>query len=203
METTQVKKSELLYVAQERTNATLADYADKAREINEAFVEVDNLFPKPLSKEQKESLLLSGWPGVEELIRKEYGFPNGKVSTILDLEGLDASIAQGAFVNVSSWHSAIGFAITDQGVVELKPETIQKIKERNTHRCKNLRQSRALEFAQLLSESLNSQYRDNIITDDERRNTVKALSKYIQLNVARRTEQIVEPNPRAIAQLRF
>lgn len=64
-------------------------------------------------------------------------------------------------------------------------------------------QSKALEFAKSLAKSLNSQYRDNIITDDERRNTVKALSKYIQLNVARRTEQIVEPNPRAIAQLGF
>ena len=202
METIEVKKSVLLYVAQERIDATLADYAEKVREVNEAFVEVDKLFPKPLTKEQKEHLLLSGWNGVEELIRTEYGFPNGKVSAILDLEGLDASVAQGAFINVSSWHSAIGFIITDQGV-ELARETAQKVEERNKHYCKNLRQSKALEFAQLLSESLNSQYRDNIITDDERRNTVKALSKYIQLNVARRTEQIVEPNPRAIAKLRF
>lgn len=199
METLEMKK-ELIYFDSEKAQATLESYKEWISETAFALEQAQALLPRELTNEEKEQLLEGGWPSLQKMIGEAYGLPKAKTSVVLDLQGLDGTAAEMAFMNVPSRHAVVGFVITDNGA-EISPETIEKVENRHRHYCKNNRQSEALELARTISDLLNQNFERKVITNDERRNTVKALGLYVQMNSAPRSEQIVEPNLRKISQL--
>ena len=194
----------LLYVNEEAISKTLEDYNARANEINEAINEAEKLLSKELFPKDKESLLKYGWSAVEQRIRSTYGFPNGDVDAVLKLQGLDATKAKAMFVNVASWHSAIGFEVNDDNEVVLSPQTAEKIKISHSHYTKHEKQVQALELAKNMCVLLNDSHEKELIATSERTDllNVKAISKFIKLSSAPRNEQVFVPAVKKIAQIR-
>lgn len=198
-------KKELLYVNEEAISNTLEDYNAKAKEVNEAINEAEKLLlSKELFQKDKESLLKYGWIGVQHRIRSTYGFPNGDIDAVLKLQGLDATKAKAMFVNVASWHSAIGFEVNDNNEVVLSPQTVAKVENRSKYYTKNEKQLHALELAKNMCVLLNDSHEKELIPTSERADLlrVKAISKFIKLSSAPRNEQVFVPAVKKIAQIR-
>ncbi len=138
---------------------------------------------------------------MEGLIRTAYGFPKATVEFVLSSQGLDGSVAKAAFDLVPGRHSAVGFAIVDEDL-QVSPETVKKVKERNHHYVKNDMQSKALKMAKDMCQTLNAGFENGVINMDDRTRLANAFSKYIELTSARKEDQVFVLAVKKIAQMR-
>ncbi|KQC31435.1 hypothetical protein [Flagellimonas eckloniae] len=194
-------KREILWVNHDGIEKTLSQYSAWAEQAKYALDQAQKLLPEPLSIEERELLLHQGWSALEGLIRTAYGFPKATVEFVLSSQGLDGSVAKAAFDLVPGRHSAVGFAIID-GDVQVSPETVKKVKDRNHHYVKNDMQSNALNMAKDLCKTLNAGFENGVINMDDRTRLVNAFSKYLELTSARKEDQVFVPAVKRIAQLR-
>lgn len=201
MNATAELKREFLWVNHEGIEKTLSQYSAWAEEAKYALDEAQKLLPEPLSIEERELLLHQGWSALEGLIRTAYGFPKATVEFVLSSQGLDGSVAKAAFDLVPGRHSAVGFAIVDEDV-QVSPETVKKIKERNHHYVKNETQSKALKMAKDLCQTLNAGFENGVINMDDRVRLRNAFSQFLELSQARREDQVFVPAVKKIAQMR-
>lgn len=177
----QFKGARPLYFDSKGSDKRIEEINQKIDKINQANGYSRAIFPKPPSNDELLEAMKEGWMGIENLIKKVSGYPEGDIETILKLWGRFEHYKKAKeFISNDVFHFLkyrYSEYIFKDGTFSMNKDVIAEIKELHTYHTTNEKQNKAIDALEKLSDGLNVAFDNRLIYFDPDPKTLYNSSK--------------------------